>query len=206
MLHYDLRYDNVRTWLRALDEVSFDEIAEIFDTLTDLGTAALSASRVASTDGEIKFAADMRYVGQEHPVTVELSSDVLERRDRALIKARFDEVHEQRYGTCAPLESAEIVSLRTSVIGKMNRPPIQQIGSGSAAPPPEAFRGARSVYFGGEGRVSTATYDRSSLLAGNRIEGPALIEEHASTTVVLPGDTLEVDRFGNLLLHIRAHA
>jgi N-methylhydantoinase A len=50
--------------------------------------------------------------------------------------------------------------------------------------------------------VATPTYDRALLQAGNRIPGPALIEEHASTTVVQPKDVLEVDAFGNLHIDI----
>jgi N-methylhydantoinase A len=56
------------------------------------------------------------------------------------------------------------------------------------------------VYFDGHGFVDTRTFTRDALLAGNRIKGPALIEEHASTTVLAPGDALEVDRFGNLVI------
>jgi N-methylhydantoinase A len=50
--------------------------------------------------------------------------------------------------------------------------------------------------------VETPTYDRGRLKAGNRIEGPALIEEHASTTVVEPRDVLTVDAFGNLHIEV----
>jgi N-methylhydantoinase A len=61
------------------------------------------------------------------------------------------------------------------------------------------LRGHRNVYFREAGGfVATPIYARTGLLAGNRIVGPALIEEHASTTVLLPGDSLTVDAFGNL--------
>ena len=62
-----------------------------------------------------------------------------------------------------------------------------------------AFTGARPAYFDG-GFRQTPTYSRAALAAGNRIAGPALIEEHASTTVLLPGDRAEVDRYGNLVI------
>ena len=61
--------------------------------------------------------ADMRYVGQEHAVTVELPRAYFDRQDRDAIKREFDEVHLQRYGTSAPKELAELVSLRVTVIG-----------------------------------------------------------------------------------------
>jgi len=58
------------------------------------------------------------------------------------------------------------------------------------------------VYFRNQGFVSTPVFKRASLRSGNRVNGPALIEEHASTTVVQPGDELAVDGFGNLQILI----
>jgi N-methylhydantoinase A len=149
----------------------------------------------------IGYAADMRYVGQEHAVTIELAPELIGKRNREAIKQRFDDVHLLRYGTSAPKEAAEIVSLRTTVTGVMKKPAPERIARGGPTPIAAAQRGTRRVYFAGK-PVKTPTYARDALRAGNRIEGPALIEEHASTTVVLPGDRLRVDEFGNLMLDI----
>jgi len=66
-----------------------------------------------------------------------------------------------------------------------------------------AHRGKRPVYFDEVGRFRPAsTYDRAVLVAGNRIKGPALIDEHASTTVLMPRDTCEVDAYGNLVIAV----
>jgi N-methylhydantoinase A len=143
----------------------------------------------------------MRYVGQEHAVTVDLPNAVFAHKDRAAIKRHFDEMHAQRYGTSAPAEPAEIVSLRTTVAGVMRKPPHEKIAAGDAAPPAAAHTGERPVYFGSS-FIDTPTYARAHLLAGNRIAGPALVEEHASTTVVLPGADVEVDAFGNLVIAV----
>ena len=118
--------------------------------------------------------------------------------DRQAIKALFDAVHAQRYGTSAPNEPAEIASLRTTITGIVEKPGLERIATGTAAPPKEAATGSRKAYFHEVGFVDTPTFARAALLAGNRITGPALIEEHASTTVVLPGDSVEVDALGNL--------
>lgn len=207
MLHSDLRYDNVRTWLRVLEEASFDEISEIYRELTEAGRRSLEDSNVQSAQTTFTYAADMRYVGQEHPVTVELSAEVIEAQDRETIKRRFDEVHRQRYGTAAPDEPAEIVSLRASVAGILVKPDLKDELTAEVAPDPTSLRGERDVYFGSPyGRLRTPVYGRDGLMAGNRISGPALIEEHASTTVLLPGDYLEVDRLGNLVIHIRGQS
>jgi N-methylhydantoinase A len=143
----------------------------------------------------------MRYVGQEHPVTVDLPLNVFAKEDRAAIKRHFDELHLVRYGTSAPQEPAEIVSLRTTVTGVMQRPPQDKIKRGSATPPRAAATGKRKAFFG-KGFVATPTFARAVLLAGNRIAGPALIEEHGSTTVLWPDDRLSVDPYGNLIITI----
>jgi len=151
----------------------------------------------------VQRAADMRYVGQEHAVTVELPLALFEGQDRDGIKRRFDAVHETRYGYSAAGEQAEIVSLRAAVTGLMRKPGFEPIAEGAAEPAPTAVRGARPVYFAEAGRLlDTPSYDRAALIAGNRIAGPALIEEYASTTVVHPGDVVTVDAFGDLVIEI----
>jgi N-methylhydantoinase A len=134
---------------------------------------------------------------------VELPLDLFRAQDRDGIKSRFDAVHETRYGYAAPGEKAEIVSLRTAVTGLMRKPSFEPIASGEVKPPDLALRGARLVYFAeAGGLIETPTHDRAALLAGNRIVGPALIEEYASTTVIHPGDVVAVDAFGNLVIDI----
>jgi len=201
MLFSDLRYDFVRTGLTRLEDASFEEITRIYRELEDQGRAAIAATGVKPQKIAIKRAADMRYVGQEHPVTVDLPISVFTKQDRAAIKRHFDELHLARYGTSAPQEPAEIVSLRTTVTGVMRKPPQDKIKRGLASPPRAAATGKRKAFFG-KGFVATPTFARAALLAGNRIKGPALIEEHASTTVLWPGDRLSVDPYGNLVITI----
>ena len=189
MLFSDLRYDFVRTWLTRLDEASFDKIETIYQALEQEGRKAIASTSVMPQKITVKRAADMRYVGQEHAVTVDLPHQVFARRDRRAIKRLFDEMHELRYGTCAPQEPAQIVSLRATVTGVMRKPPQGRIKTGRGVPPASSFTGKRQVFFGEAGFRAAPTYRRAALLAGNRIKGPALIEEHASTTVLMPGDT-----------------
>ena len=85
----------------------------------------------------------------------------------------------------------------------MKKPPLEKIARGGKSPTQAAHRGKRKVYFPELGKaVPTPTFARDELRAGNRIDGPALIEEYASTTVVLPGDKLRVDEFGNLVIEV----
>ena len=149
-----------------------------------------------------KRAADMRYVGQEHAVTVELPSQFFADKDRDAIKRRFDEIHAIGYGTSAPKEPADLVSLRTTILGTMRKPPRHTVDKGETEPPKRALRTTKEVFFRSQGFVPTPIFKREALRSGNRVIGPALIEEHASTTVVQPGDELTVDGLGNLQILI----
>jgi len=201
MLFSDLRYDFVRTHLMQLADAPFDEIEQVFRNLEQQGRDAIGATSIRPHKITVKRALDMRYVGQEHPVTVDLPMRVFEKQDRDAIKRHFDDDHLQRYGTSAPAERAEIVSLRVTVSGMMKKPPQEKIRKGTAAPPKAAFTGKRKASFDGKFR-DVPTYRRAELLAGNAITGPALIEEHASTTVLMPGDKMTVDPWGNLVIAV----
>jgi N-methylhydantoinase A len=203
MLHADLRYDNVLTWFGRLKTVSFDEIRSIWTKLVEEGKAALSESKVEVERVEVVYSADVRYVGQEHAVTIEIPEVVITDGDRDAFKRLFDAVHDRRYGTCAPNEPAEITSLRATVAGVLARPVHESSAGADAGTAEMALGGRRSAFFAEAGGfVDTPVYDRARLRTGHRLMGPALIEEHASTTVLLPGDELIVDHIGNLVISV----
>jgi N-methylhydantoinase A len=203
MLFADLRYDFVRTWPVRLAEVDFAGMEAIYRELEVQGRTSLE--RASERPGEIVThrAADMRYVGQEHAVTVDLPLALFEAGDRDGIKQRFDAEHERRYGTSAPKEQAEIVSLRATISGVMPKPPLERIAAGGERISMKPLAEIRRVWFpDAVAPRQTPVLRRADLLAGNRIEGPAIVEEHASTTVVFPGDVLTVDAFGNLVIEV----
>ena len=203
MLFSDLRYDFVRTWFASLEDAPFDEVERIYFEMEYEGQTAIEGTSVSREEVAVKRAADMRYVGQEHAVTVDLPMELFAAQDRDANKTYFDDMHELRYGTSARGEKAEIVSLRSTVTGVMRKPPQETVPAGTKAPPDNAVTGNRLVFFKeADGFVDTPTFARDNLLAGNYITGPALVEEHASTTVVMPGDRLKVDRFGYLVIAV----
>jgi N-methylhydantoinase A len=202
MLFSDLRYDFVRTWFISLETMDFAAFEAVFAELEQDGRAAIAASAISPGEVIVQRALDMRYVGQEHSVTVEIPKHHFNMGDRKAIKDLFDAVHAQRYGTSAPDEPAEIASLRTTITGMVEKPGLERVAVGEATPPKEAETGSRKAFFQEVGFADTPTFARAALLAGNRIQGPALIEEHAATTVVLPGDSAEVDAIGNLIITI----
>ena len=202
MLYSDLRYDYVRSCFHRMAEVEFSELAEMWGAMEREGRDAIAQSSIRPGDITVEYAADMRYVGQEHAVTVDLPAQFIHGEDRGAIKKHFDEIHAVRYGTSAPGEPSEIVSLRMTVSGIMTKPP-QQAAAAGAVDSSAAIVRRKPVYFRSVGaHVDTPVYDRSQLQAGQTFTGPALVEEHASTTVVQPGDSLRIDAFGNLHMTI----
>jgi N-methylhydantoinase A len=203
MLMADLRRDYVQTLFARLDDLKMDELEAQFKKLEAEGREALESSGIAPDRIVFERAADMRYVGQEHAVAVRMLPNVADEKSRRQIKRLFDEAHELRYSHSAPEESADVVSLRVSAIGRLGKPQFPQLPQGQLAAPSAAQRGTRSVIFEGHGSVKATVFDRTKLLQGNVIDGPAIIEEAASTTVVEPGDTLTVDAFGCLVMQLR---
>jgi N-methylhydantoinase A len=202
MLMADLRRDYVQTLFARMDDLEMFELEDQFKNLEAEGRRALESSGIATDRIFFERAADMRYVGQEHAVAVRMPADVGDESARAKIKRLFDDAHDLRYSHSAPAESADIVSLRVSAIGRLGKPQFPKIPQGQKDPPGAAQRGTRSVIFEGSGALEATVFDRTKLLQGNRVQGPAIIEEVASTTVVEPGDTVTVNEFGHLVMQL----
>lgn len=202
MLLSDFRRDLVQSRFVRLDEVALADLQRWFADLEAQGTAAVADARLDTRRVVLSRSLDMRYVGQEHAVTVDVPIAVFSRQGKAGIKRHFDELHKERYGRGSPEEPAEIVSIRSTVTGVMRKPKLAEIARGSTKPVAAAANGTRRVFFPGHGWTQCSTWRRNALKAGNRIDGPALVEEHASTTVVQPGDSVKVDAYGNLIVTI----
>jgi len=204
MLMADLRRDYVQTLFERMDDLEMFQLEDQYKILEAEGRAALEASGIPSDRIVFERAADMRYVGQEHAVAVRMPANVGDESARAEIKRLFDEAHELRYSHSAPEESADIVSLRVSAIGRLGKPQFPRIATGEKNPPSAARRGARTVMFEAAGALQAAVFDRAKLLANNVITGPAIIEETASTTVIEPGDLVTINEYGYLMMEIGA--
>ncbi|HYA27801.1 MAG TPA: hydantoinase/oxoprolinase family protein, partial [Acidobacteriota bacterium] len=200
MLLADLRRDYVQTLFECMDDLDMSDLEGQFKNLEAEGRKALAESGIPTDRIVFERAADMRYVGQEHAVAVRMPADVGSEEARDEVKRRFDEAHDLRYSHSAPEESADIVSLRVSAIGRLNKPEFPRISTGEQTPPANARRGERLVNFAGAGTLQAPVLDRAQLLHGNVIQGPAIIEEVASTTVVEPGDTVTVNQYGHLIM------
>jgi N-methylhydantoinase A len=203
MLMADLRRDYVQTLFARLDDLDMAELEAQFQQLEREGRDALATSGIATDRVVFERACDMRYVGQEHSVGVRVPAHVGDEADRATIKRLFDDAHQLRYSHSAPDESADVVSLRVSAIGALTKPRLPEIAQGTSMPADSVGKGTRRVVFDQYGELDSSVYERAGLLAGNTIQGPAVIEEAAATTVVEPGDSVTVNRFGHLVMTLR---
>ncbi|HEX6254884.1 MAG TPA: hydantoinase/oxoprolinase family protein [Euzebyales bacterium] len=201
-----LRNEAARTFIRRFSDTSDDEVTGILRELEAEAAAALGEGVAPATpaggddkgDGHerttTRFQVDVRYHGQgfELPIEVDLDGFSLDR-----VGAEFDTEHEQLF-TFALDADHEIVNLRAVVLSGEAKVDAEHIDPGGADPS-DAQQGTTTVYV--DGADATANlYERTALRAGNRIAGPAIVTEMDSTTLILPGHTGEVDRFGNIMI------
>ena len=143
---------------------------------------------------------EMRYCGQSHEFAVECPPGTLTRDEIEALRRRFHVEHDRSYGHGYPDEATEMVNFRLAALGSIAKPRLREIDPASG-PASDAEKGTRPVWFGTAGDfVATPVYDRSRLAAEHRFEGPAIVEEMDSTTLVLPGYAVTVDRCGDLLI------
>jgi N-methylhydantoinase A len=203
MLLADRRQDYVQTLFARLESMEMPELEEAYAKLEQQALRDLGAGD-ASTEG-VRFqrAADMRYGGQEHAVLVPVPACVAGEDARSVIKEAFDATHLERFSHNAPAEPAEVVSLRLEAVLPASKPRFPELASGGAAPPAAATLDPREVTFeAAQGPVACVRYRREGLLAGNVVQGPALIEEPSTVTVVPPSVRVTVHALGHLMLEV----
>ena len=201
MLMTDFKHDFARTWIAPVTSVDLDRLSRSFDEMEREGQELLRTEGVADADVRFLRGMDVRYLGQLHSFTVPVPAGRLDDSSRSAVGAKFDELHQAMYLHSAPSEPKEIVSLRLTAVGVIGRPELALIPEGQSFDASNAKVGARKVFFGGgHNWLSCPIYSRDRLLAGNRLAGPAIVEELTSTTVVPPGWAADVDRFGHLLV------
>ncbi|WP_150958204.1 hydantoinase/oxoprolinase family protein [Microbacterium testaceum] len=201
MLLADLRNDVVQTELLRVKDLPAGYLRARLEQLGHECAAALEAVDEAPRH---LYGLDMRYVGQEHVLTLEVEPDI----DREALTARFHTEHRGRFGHSAVGEPVEIVGLRASALQASPSFTTETLEPGAGgAPAPEAVRGSRGVRLTAQGEpTECAVYDRTRLRAGDVVIGPAVIEETTTTTLLREGDRLVVDATGCLLIEIGGRA
>ena len=200
LLVTDLKHDYSVTLIRQVDRLDPAEVQEAYQGLEEQGQATLRREGMRPEDMTFLRQVDMRYVGQSYELTVPLPGGRLRATDIARVLDQFHLEHDRAYGYSAPGEPAEFVNLRLTATGKIAKPELRELGQ-DGRDVASARKTARRVYFSeAGGYVDCPIYDRYGLAAGCVVEGPAVVEEIDSTTVIHPGYQALVDKFGNLLL------
>ena len=179
------------------------QVAEIGRTFDDLKAQArqwLAHEHVTGKARQLQYSVDMRYVGQNHELTVPLPSGRISPKSLAEAVASFHQEHNKQFGYCSPDDAVHVVSCRVVATGLATRvttvPPA--VREGRAAP-----RETRPVYFETEAAwVDCPVYWRDDLSPGAALEGPAIVEQLDATTVMYPDDVARVDACGNIMIAV----
>lgn len=198
ILMSDVSLDFIRSEIVDADVAGWEKTAAQFRTMEKEATAWFDAQDVPADRRRFERMVDARYQGQNHEVLVPASNgaDLL---DFEAFLTAFAEAHRREYGYVVAHRSIEIVNCRLKIIAAVDRP--------ATIPPPASdvraprVKAIRQVHFGTRW-LTTRIYDRAELVPGTVLEGPAIIDEMSSTTIVGAGDTAMVDPTGNLLIRL----
>ena len=179
-----------------------DNLAHIQGALSEaLGQCrdALEEEQVPPEDRVLTRALDMRYVRQNFELEVALDGDLETPEDLARAVSSFHKLHDRSYGQSNENAPVEVVNVKARGSGVLPKPRLRRLSQGTADSS-HALTGARRVFFRETGWTDCPDYDRDALLAGNVIEGPAIVHEFDSSIVVLPGHRATVDEYGDVVI------
>ena len=194
----DFRDEFAQTYIRLLADASGADVAEILNGLGTRATEWLEGEGIPADARRVLYSADMRYHRQGYEIPVALDPDEVGSNGLADLEERFNGLHEQLYGFRMPGTACEIVNLRAVGYGSVPKPELP-VGEAAGTDASAAVVDEHQVVFDGQ-RVATKIYDRSKLQPGASLDGPAIVTEFDSTTVVLPGHRAEVDVNFNILI------
>jgi N-methylhydantoinase A len=193
----------VRSVLMSLTDTSLSQLAAHIDVLQNEADAWFAAEEIDEPHREVRMALDMRYVGQNFELSVPVSGWPATMPNAEALRTAFLIAHERNYGFNSGAAPIQIVNVRLDSFGR------HPVGTQTASPvmPLQASRlqrSTRNVTFEQIGTVPAMVVWRGSLRAGDRIEGPAVIEQLDATIILHSGDSGVVNQTGNLILEVGA--
>lgn len=196
----DVKYNYMATAVLRLDnDAAYTRIDQLFTEIEAQGVAHLTSDGFATGNTMIKRSLDMRYVGQVHECTVEISNFPVNADTIDQIKAAFHARHEQLYTYAEPHSTVEVVNIESTVYGLVDKPKRMHIAAGKATD--QAIKAYRDAVFSPDGsRTRTPIYEGGALGAGAQINGPAVIEEVTTTIVIEPGWSATLNASGSYLI------
>ncbi len=202
LLITDLKADFSRTHRISMSPDAASEVSDIYDVLADRATRWLDRESIPSARRMLIRTADLRYVGQNHELQVPVPAGPIAAASIDRVADNFEAAHRQRFGFAVEGESIEFVTLRIEALGLVNKtePAGATIREHTGSPEP---RDRRSVWLSeAGGPVDCPVFSRSDLLPGQTIEGPAIVEQMDTTTLILPEMLVQIDARHNLILEL----
>ncbi len=198
LLSTDIIHDAVRTHITLLEKVDLTRVNALYQEMEEALTRTLHQEGISGDTLLLIRSVDMRYKGQFHIINVPVTSGVLTDDDLRRVEEAYHQEHQRLYTYHGRGEPTELVNLRVRGVGVVPRPGLRHLEPGDAQ---AASKGTRSVYFReARGPLECQIYARDRLGAGSTIQGPAIIEERTSTTLVPPGLIATIDEYANIIL------
>ena len=202
MLMSELKHDFVRTFVARLEAIDWPRLTKMIDEMSQEGARQLTEERIPESRrrNDIKF--DCRYIKQYHEVSFLVPRELIDKRDVAAIARAFHDEHNRLYGYSLEQENApiEIINVRVQAIGFTDKPTYRE-EAWAGADASGALKGRRSVYIPETKTFrEVPVYDGHRMRHGNRIAGPAMIEQE--TTAIFVSDAFDcvVDALGSFAL------
>ena len=202
MLMTEQRVDLVRTQLNRTSELSIDAVVRTLTALREEVEAQFRHDGVAPSHLLFRYGLDARYHGQDHTVSIAL--DLNGTTTMTSLEQLFHTAHKKLYTFELAQTPIEVVNYRLTGLYASRRPEIRRLQAKHASG--SERKGSRPVNFGDAGVLAVPVYEREALAPGFHCSGPAIVEEPSSTTLIYPGQRMEVDPYGQLRIHMRAQA
>ena len=200
LLISDILYDYSTSRVRNWEAVDPTDLQATFDEFVERGREQLADENLAESQMRFERSVDLRYAGQSFELSVAVPDGPVDAEAKAAIRDRFHARHRQRYGHAYDDEPIELVTLRTRARGVVDTPDLrQEATTGDLA---DAITEERPVHFDGDVH-ETRVYRRERLPTGAAFDGPAVVEGAESTVVVRPGQSVETDEYGSLVVEVQ---
>jgi N-methylhydantoinase A len=196
LLAAELKFDVARSYQRRLTELDFAYLNAIY---AEMEASAVEVIRESAVSAEVQVlrTADMRYVGQGYELNVPVPSGRLSEASVPALTEAFNAAYARRYGYSSPNEPIEATTWKLTASGAGPAVSLPRRATGGAVSP----KASRAAYFPETGGFAeTPVYARDGLPPGAVLQGPAIVEERESTTVLPPGATATVDEWASLIV------
>lgn len=201
LLVTDLQYEYTRSVLQTLDDADDDAIKRIntiVDELTAEANAQLEADGIEPAARRFKKIMECRYLGQGFELRADMPDGKLTQKNKQDVIESFFDVHKEAYGHAFRDQVTEGVTVRVVVSAEVDQLTLPELAQGGRANPSEALMYSLDTIFDDGKPTPTPRYDRSKMLKDDTVEGPAIVTQHNSTTIVPPGYTATVLAFGDM--------